>query len=155
MQGMLSAAQMDALLCSESFGHLGCTDGLKPYVVPMAFVYHDNVLYGQTTEGKKVEMLRRNPLVCFQVEHLGDRNWNSVICWGNFEELSFEELQKPESVRIVELLSMKIGSIQKQVGVSIPFSFVEAAVPLTVNEKKSTLFRIVIAEKTGKFYRED
>ncbi len=50
---------------------------------------------------------------------------------------------------------MKIGSIQKQVGVSIPFSFVEAAVPLTVNEKKSTLFRIVIAEKTGKFYRED
>ena len=152
MQGSLSSTEMDELLSSEVFGHLGCTDSTKPYIVPMAYVHHENVLYGQTTEGKKVEILRKNPLVCFQVEKQEDRRWQSVICWGIFEELDFAELQKPESMEVVKLLTQRIGAIQENVGIAVPYSFQGGAQPLSVNEKKSTLFRISISEKTGRFY---
>ena len=152
MQGSLSNTEMDELLSSEVFGHLGCTDGAKPYIVPMAYVFHENALYGQTTEGKKVEMLRKNPLVCFQVEKLKDTQWRSVICWGKFEELDFEELKKPEAMEIVKLLTQRIGAIQENVGIVVPFSFSDQAGPMNINEKKTTLFRILITEKTGRFY---
>ena len=152
MQGELSDVEMDELLSSEVFGHLGCSDGGKPYIVPMAYVFRENALYGQTTEGKKVDMLRKNPLVCFQVEKLKERQWRSVICWGKFEELDFEELEKPEAVEIVKLLTQRIGAIQENVGIAIPFSFPGTAEPAVVNDKKSSLFRILITEKTGKFY---
>ncbi|NOS67438.1 MAG: hypothetical protein HOO67_03695 [Candidatus Peribacteraceae bacterium] len=84
MQDKLSDKEMNMLLSSEVFGHLGCCDDGKPYIVPMAYVYNENTLYGQTTEGKKVEKLRKNPLVCFQVESLKEGQWRSVICWGGY-----------------------------------------------------------------------
>ena len=152
MQGQLSDVDMNALLEAEVFGHLGCTDGQKPYVVPMAYVYHNNALYGQTTEGRKVELLRKNPLVCFQVEQKKDREWRSVICWGSFQELDFADLKTPEGIKITEPLSRRIGGIQDSVGIAVPFSFSGTAAPLTVNDKQSTLFRIAITEKTGRFY---
>jgi hypothetical protein len=49
----LSDTEIDALLTSEMFCHLACSEGGKPYVVPMAYVFHKNTIYGQTTEGKK------------------------------------------------------------------------------------------------------
>lgn len=152
MQGVLSDAEMKDLLTAEVFGHLGCFDGGKPYVVPLAYVYHNNTIYGQTTEGRKVEILRKNPLVCFQVEKLHDRKWSSVMCWGAFEELAFEDLRDPQAIFIVKLLTERIGKIQENVGVEIPFSFSDGAIALRVNDKQSTLFRIRISEKSGRWY---
>ena len=152
MMRELTDAEMDALLAREVFGHLGCTDGQKPYVVPTAYVFHDNVIYGQTTEGRKIELLRKNPNVCLQVEEKRERTWESVICWGNFEELEFPELKGPNATQIVKLLTKKLGSIQDDVGIEVQFSFSASATPLMVNGKKSTLFRIVVTEKTGRRY---
>ena len=152
MHGELSETEINHFLSEEVFGHLGCSEDNKPYVVPMAYVFHDQVIYGQTTEGKKVQILRKNPLVCFQVEALHDGKWSSVVCWGTFEEMDFEELQKPVAIEAVKLLTKAIGSIQHQVGISAAYSFTGKAEPMTVNEKKSTLFRIVVHEKTGRFY---
>ncbi len=69
---------MNSLLMSEVFAHLGCCEGSRPYIVPLAYVFHENALYGQTTEGKKVEILRKNPLVCFQVQKQEERQWRSA-----------------------------------------------------------------------------
>ena len=153
MRGDLTNAEMDALLGTERIGHLGCLDGNRPYVVPMAFVFHDDVLYGQTTEGKKVEMLRKNPTVCFQVEALKEKQWKSAMLYGTFEELDFENLP-PGAIPAIKLLTERIGTIQDDIGVKIPYAYsVNAILPLKVNEKTSTLFRIVVTEKSGKFYR--
>src|SRR4029079_330134 len=114
--------------------------------------FHANVIYGQTTEGKKIEILRKNPLVCFQVQKQEGKTWRSVICWGTFEELDFAKLDKAEAVDVAKLLTEHLGSIQDTVGVAVPFSFAESAMPLTVNNRRSTLFRILVTEKTGKFY---
>jgi len=145
----LSNDQIDELLTSEIFGHLACVDGQKPYIIPLAFVFYGNSIYGQTTEGKKIDILRRNPNVCFQVQRQTD-HWKSVLCHGTFDELDFERLEQTEASMIVELLTMRLGAIQQDVGISVPFGFTGRAAPLSVNEKKSTLFRILISEKTGR-----
>lgn len=152
MSRELSDQEMDAVFSSETIGHLGCSDGLKPYVVPMAYVFYENVLYGQTTEGKKVQMLRTNPTVCFQVESHHTGEWSSVMCWGRFEELDFNDLHDPDAMHAVQMLTQRIGRIQGHIGINVPFSFSGKAMPLSFDEKTSTLFRIVILEKTGRAY---
>lgn len=156
MERMLSDADMNTLLESEIYGHLACSDNGKPYIIPLAYVFHENVLYGQTIEGKKTDILRRNPLVCFQVQQQKEKEWRSVICWGHFEEFSFETLDEVEASMIVELLTNRLGAIQENVGIAVPhYSFTEKATPLPVNNRQSTLFRIVVTERTGKLYEAD
>lgn len=154
MQRTLSDDDIDALLTSEVFGHLACVDGQKPYIVPLAYVFYGNAIYGQTTEGKKIEILRRNPHACFQVQKQ-EGSWKSVLCWGMFEELDFDQLEQTEASMIVELLTMRLGAIQSDVGISVPFGFTGRAEPLSMDHKKSTLFRFRITEKTGREFALD
>ncbi|MBI5156344.1 pyridoxamine 5'-phosphate oxidase family protein [Candidatus Peregrinibacteria bacterium] len=156
MHGTLSDADMDELLVSGIFGHLGYCDGNKPYVVPLAYVFHDGVIYGQTTEGRKIDLVRKNPLVCFQVQHERNYEWRSVLCWGTFEEFDFERLEHEEALPILTLLTERLGGIQKNVGIVLPsFSLEGAAAAKTVDGRKSVLFRILVTERTGKFYRAE
>jgi hypothetical protein len=154
MERSLTDAEIDALLDAEVFGHLACSDNGKPYIVPLAYVHYDNVLYGQTTEGKKIDILRKNPLVCFQVQRLKEHEWKSAMCWGHFEEFAFEKLDDVEAAMIIEILTRRLGKIQQDVGIVLPeFTFGQKnATPLVINGKTSTLFRVVVKQKTGKMY---
>ncbi len=152
MERTLSDREIDALLAAEIFGHLACADGLLPYILPLAYVYQDNMIYGQTTEGRKTNILRKNPLVCFQVQHQEENEWRSAMCWGSFEEMDFEKLDKDQGARIVSLLTERLSGIQQNVGIVIPFSFVDGAKSVDAGRGKSTLFRIPVREKTGRLY---
>ena len=152
MNGMLSNEEMTDVLLQESFGHLGCCDNAIPYVVPMAFAYHDNVIYGQTKEGRKIAILRKNPHVCFQVQSQQGNVWRSVLCHGMFQELAVSELTHRGEIQAVQSLSAHLGKAQGQVGVGVGFSFAGTPEPLAMDGRTSTLFRIVISEKTGRFY---
>ncbi|MHB1457333.1 MAG: pyridoxamine 5'-phosphate oxidase family protein [Armatimonadota bacterium] len=45
-----------------------CNDG-TPYIVPMCFGYDDRKLYFHSaTEGLKLDLIRRNPKVCFEFD---------------------------------------------------------------------------------------
>ena len=46
-------------------------DENKPYIVPLSFGYKDNTLYfhGALT-GKKIDLIKKNPNVCFEFDHL-------------------------------------------------------------------------------------
>ena len=48
---------------------LGLCDGHMPYVVPLSFGYEDNCLYFHSAaEGRKIEIIKDNPNVCFEVD---------------------------------------------------------------------------------------
>jgi len=48
---------------------LGLADGNQPYVVPLSFGYHEKALYFHTgKKGKKMEILKKNNRVCFEME---------------------------------------------------------------------------------------
>lgn len=84
--------EMEALLGSVGFGHLGCARDGRPYVVPMNYVYEGGTLYFLTTEGTKTEYLTANPEVCFQVEEIsGPAHWRSVMALGRAERITKQE----------------------------------------------------------------
>ncbi|MCL1941681.1 MAG: pyridoxamine 5'-phosphate oxidase family protein [Synergistaceae bacterium] len=49
-------------------GNLGLCDNGEPYIVPMNFAWSDNKIWLHcATEGRKLDIIRANPKVCFQV----------------------------------------------------------------------------------------
>ena len=84
----LSKAESLELVARTRFGRLGCTQGLQPYVVPFYFAYHDRHLYSFSTVGKKIDWMRKNPLVCVQTDEIvSPQEWKSVVIFGAYEEL--------------------------------------------------------------------
>lgn len=63
------AAEIEGVLGRAVVCRLGMCDEGLPYVVPLCFGYKDNALYFHCScEGKKLEMLRKNDKVCFEVD---------------------------------------------------------------------------------------
>jgi nitroimidazol reductase NimA-like FMN-containing flavoprotein (pyridoxamine 5'-phosphate oxidase superfamily) len=59
INGFLSAARV---------GHLGLSDRMQPYVVPLNFVWWQGAIYFHGAEaGRKCRVMDENPLVCFTV----------------------------------------------------------------------------------------
>lgn len=85
---------MEAILARESLGHLAMTCDGDLYLVPLNYTYVDGtILFHCALQGRKLDMIRRNPSVCFEVSrqecepapHAGDlcdEPFESVICWG-------------------------------------------------------------------------
>ena len=81
--------EMYALLQTANFGHLGCAQNGRPYVVPMHYAYDGKELYFFTSEGMKSQFMNDNPQVCLQVEQITDSShWRSVIVIGRAEKLT-------------------------------------------------------------------
>ena len=60
----LGNREINELLLTVGYGHLACTDGKEPYIVPIHYSFDDPFVYVYTTEGKKSEIIKRNPRVC-------------------------------------------------------------------------------------------
>jgi len=62
-------AAMEDILHEALVAHIGMVDQGIPYVVPMVFAYDDGCLYlHSAATGRKIDILKRNPTVCFQVD---------------------------------------------------------------------------------------
>jgi nitroimidazol reductase NimA-like FMN-containing flavoprotein (pyridoxamine 5'-phosphate oxidase superfamily) len=89
MSEALSGERIEYVLQHQLLGHIGCHADDTTYVVPICYAYADNCIYGRTYEGMKVEIMRKNAAVCFQVEYIESMvQWQSVVCWGTFEEVT-------------------------------------------------------------------
>ena len=111
MIGELSNNQINNLLSSHVMGRLACTDGEKPYIVPVTYTYDGEYIYGQTNFGKKLKMLRKNPNVCFEVDQMTDlQNWQSIIIYGEFEELKKDKSEKGRDILFGNIFSMETKS---------------------------------------------
>jgi len=92
MLGKLSPEEIDQMFRNNMIGRIGCNDGNITYVVPVSYLYDNNVLLCHSRDGMKIEMMRRNPEVCFEVDEIRDYNhWRCIIAWGVYEELTEEE----------------------------------------------------------------
>ncbi len=97
---------LEEILQRATVCRLGLCDGHLPYVVPLSFGYEENRLYFHSApEGRKMEILRDNPQVCFEVdvdeEYLGADvpcNWTvkyrSVVGFGRAHLLEGVEEKK-------------------------------------------------------------
>ena len=137
---LLAADEIDQVLHSEVVGRIGCHAHDKTYVVPIAYVYDGQYIYGHTGDGLKLRMLRENPDVCFEVDHIdGLTNWQSVIAWGRFEELHGAEADRAMRL-LAERIRPFVGNSER------PLADTERA----AREEHPVVYRIGLRERTGR-----
>lgn len=89
MLGELTNDEIIALLNDHYVGRLACTEGGVPYVVPVSYIYIGNGVLCHSRDGLKIQIMRTNPRVCFEVDDIKSYNhWRSVVAWGVYEELT-------------------------------------------------------------------
>jgi len=146
MLGELTVTQIESLLHSQMVGRIGCHANGLTYVVPVTYAYDGTYIYGHTKEGMKIDMMRKNPKVCFEVDAMENMsNWRSVISWGEFEELT-----KPEDREM---------GMQKLLDHIMPFMTGETTVhhAMTDSHQKcieamqGVVYRVKLLEKTGRY----
>lgn len=145
MLGELNDNQIDHVLYREVIGRVGCYADHKIYVVPITYAFDGQYIYAHSQEGLKIDMMRKNPNVCFEVDAMENMaNWRSVIVWGEYEELKTEE-QKRAGMKLLtdRFLPMMISATLK------PWH----GHPPEIVEKgtHAIVFRINVHEKTGRF----
>jgi nitroimidazol reductase NimA-like FMN-containing flavoprotein (pyridoxamine 5'-phosphate oxidase superfamily) len=143
MLGTLTADQIEQRLHAEVIGRIGCYANGRTYVVPITYGYDGECIYGHSMPGLKIAMMRANPNVCFQVDHrttLAD--WESVIAWGRYEELSGNEARHGMAVLMGRFMGQAISETGR------PRSDVDDV--LTTD---AVVYRIRLTEKTGRFER--
>jgi len=77
-------ALIDAIIRECRVCRLGLSDGKEPYIVPLCFGYDGQVLYFHSaSEGRKIDILRKNNRVCFEFDIPGEMKESEQGCkWG-------------------------------------------------------------------------
>jgi uncharacterized protein len=149
MLGELNETQIRNILTSQVVGRIGCTDGKQPYIVPVTFTYDGEYIYGQTNEGTKLNMLRKNKNVCFEVDMMTDmRNWQSVIVYGSFEELKNKAAEKAREILFSRVFTLMTSS-------TVHTHEHEATGKVDDGTRiKHVMYRIKIKKITGRFEKQ-
>ncbi len=146
MLGTLPEMEIETLLLGQSVGRIACSDGAKPYITPITYVYDGKSIIGQTREGMKLNILRKNPGVCFEVDAMSSMdNWRSVVVSGTFNELQGDEAEKAREYLFDHVLTLMTGGAihkhEHEQGGTVDDS----------NRIKPVMYKIEIEEKTGRF----
>lgn len=147
MLGMLSKDQILHVLQSQIVGRIGCYADNEMYIVPVTYAYHKDYLYAHSKEGLKVQMMRKNPRVCFQVDCIENMaNWRSVILWGEYEELKSEKEQKMGMKIMADRLIpyMTSETVRPSEGFSHPPEVIEKGF-------KAVAYRIKVIRSSGRY----
>jgi uncharacterized protein len=153
MLGELEAAEIDELLHAEMVGRIGCHANGRTYIVPVTFAYDGAAVYAHSAGGTKLSMMRSNPEVCFEVEHVDDlANWRSVIAWGHFEELGGDAAKHAMRL-LVDRFAPLMGTRTAVPSHGIAGRPPEPGPAPGGAPGTAVLYRIVLQERTGRFER--
>jgi uncharacterized protein len=151
MIGRLTHEQIEEVLRENVVGRIGCSEGKKIYVVPVNYIYDGKHIIAHSVMGMKIEMMRKNPQVCFEVDEMKNfTNWKSVIVWGEYQELHDERDRYYAMKLFVDrTIRMKISET------AIPPEISEQRVhPRSPGNIKPIVYRIVISESTGRYEKD-
>jgi nitroimidazol reductase NimA-like FMN-containing flavoprotein (pyridoxamine 5'-phosphate oxidase superfamily) len=136
---------LDEILQQAQVCRLAMSSNNIPYLVPLSFGYQEGCLYFHSAqEGKKINILKENPMVCFEVESMVEIKASAKACnWGvNYRsiigegEVTFIEEEK-EKIKALNIIMQKYAGNQK-------FEFLPASL------QEVTVFKLTINSLTGK-----
>lgn len=150
MISQLNASEIEEVLNHQLIGRLGCySDGLL-YVVPISYAYNNSCVYAHTQDGLKVDIMRKNPSVCFEIDTMHNMaDWKSVIAWGEYEELIDEDERKMGLQILMDRTLPVITSETVELSRHWPFP------PTDLNEIKGIVFRIRLTHKSGRYEKKE
>jgi uncharacterized protein len=146
MIGELNPEEIEQVLHREVVGRIGCHAEGKVYVVPVSDAYREGAVYAHSLEGRKVQMMRKNANVCFEVDHLHDLgNWQSVIAQARYEELT-----GPQAVEAMHALMARLAPLITNPGNTPTHGKMGGA----VHPPNAVVFRLVLQERSGRFEKQ-
>jgi len=76
--------QIEEILSKAKFLRLALSDADTPHIIPMAFGSKDNSIYLHSShKGEKIDILKKNPMVCFEADIDADIITTDDICTYN------------------------------------------------------------------------
>ncbi|MFZ2174081.1 MAG: pyridoxamine 5'-phosphate oxidase family protein [Rhodococcus sp. (in: high G+C Gram-positive bacteria)] len=143
MLGALNQQQIEQVLRSEVIGRIGCVAEGRVYVVPITYAYDGTYVYGHSADGAKLRAMRADPHVCFEVERVENlANWQSVIAWGEFEELEGEASEAGMRVLLDRLMPLMASATSGPP---------HGGHPEGADAGHASVYRIRLGERTGRF----
>ena len=152
MLGDLNIEMQEELLKTQLVGRIGChADGVT-YIVPVNYVYGPPFVYAHSANGLKIELMRQNPQVCFEVDKIENLfNWQSVICQGIFEEVT----DITETALAMQKLIDRIEPyLSKNEDAHPSHGFADKASDIGFT-KELVIYRIKLTGKTGRFEKRE
>jgi len=132
------------IIRSSQVCRLGLADDNKPYIVPLCFGYKDNTLYFHSAqEGKKVEIIKKNPNICFEFDQDSKVVQAEKPCsWG----VKYKSIIGFGKVQILESLNEKREALKIIMSQYSPdnHEFKDSAIT------KTFVFKVEVSEITGK-----
>jgi len=111
-QEIKDKAVLEKILSGAEICRLSMLDGELPYIIPVNYGYRDGHIYIHSArEGKKIDLLQNNRLICFEVEDTvqvvkGEKacdwttRYRSVVGYGTMEILS-DAASKQEGLEVI------------------------------------------------------
>jgi uncharacterized protein len=141
-------SEIEAVISDSDVCRVAFADGNIPYIVTMNFGYRKGknscLFFHCAPEGRKLDMLRKNNFVCFEMDTSHNLYRNDKACdWG----MNFRSVIGYGRISIVEDEDERISGLSKimeHYGGSGVFNFDQAVL------KRTTILRLDIVEMTGK-----
>jgi len=138
--------QIEQVLHRGFIGRIGCSADNKTYIIPVNYVFDGKYIYVHSREGMKIQIMRKNPNVCFEVDSIDTMtNWKCVVAWGKFEELD-NEVERTKALKILNdrLMPYLLSeTMRRQGGAHSPTG--------TEKDREPVVYRISITETTGRY----
>jgi nitroimidazol reductase NimA-like FMN-containing flavoprotein (pyridoxamine 5'-phosphate oxidase superfamily) len=136
MIGVLATDEIDQILRRQTIGRIACSSNDHPYIVPITYAYDGQSVYAFSGPGRKIEIMREQPRVCFEVDEVdGPGEWRSVVAEGTYEELTSEKARR----EALFLLGIDNGPARR------------ALAP----NSRGVIFRIRLDTRSGRFEQHD
>ena len=150
MFGKLSRKEIEEVLARNIFGRIGCHADGRTYIVPISYAYDGEHIFAHTEEGMKINIMRANADVCFEVDVQENMaNWKSVITWGLFEEITNEHERNLAIQKLSRRRFPAMASKTLQLSPQWPFP------PDDTEKIGGIFFKITPYKKTGRFEASD
>ena len=148
MTGDLTPSEIESVLRTNYLGRIGCHASGRTYVVPIGYAFDRGDVIAYSADGMKVQMMRANPDVCFQVDHFATlTNWRSVIGWGKFEEMHGAAADKAKGFLIDRFSEVSLADSNR-----LTFGQREVLDSAKAGHAKGeVIYRIHLTELTGRY----
>ena len=134
----MSRDEIEAMLAHNRVGRLAFALYDRVDIQPIHYVYERGWLYGRTSEGSKLAVLKHNQWIAFEVDEVTDLfDWRSIVIHGSFWIMS------PRGSPRAEELWAKAADLVNRI---VPGALTENdPVPF-----RQTLFRIAVSDVRGR-----
>jgi uncharacterized protein len=136
---------LEEILHKASVCHLAMSDKDQPYIVPLNFGYNDNALYFHCAqEGKKLDILKKNNRVCFEVDVDHELVQGESACEWGMKGRSVVGIGKACLIDDAAGKQQALDIIMKHYGAKEPFSYKEKGF------EKALIIKVEIESMSGK-----